>query len=295
MNSTYAVVWMFLHFLFDGTSIIALIYIIIRWCRLSRPLKYNFRFPRHSRLASRQRNIQRELIALSDISPNSMAKTGERLAKNGGQSSQNKNVQECTTNERDGNLQQRMTFLQRPPNGALPTLPCQSGLNSTARSSRVANCPLPNARSVLNTGLSRSSDTATTSFIEESNNTSRPCVSNPNAIHIAPRHVTSNGSNQEACDENDNGCCWTLKPSCTVARPTYLEEMTRMRLERLRLWCIICMAVMCYAVNHLPVLVSVKVTIVLFIYIITEGPISICCYKIVFSETQRNFNFAIFQ
>ena len=290
INSTYALVRIILHFFFYGPSIIALIFIIFRWCRLSKPPKYNFRFPRHSRLASRHQNINTELIALSDISPNSIAKIGKRLANSGGQSSANKNIQKCTTNEREGNLQQKITFLQLPPKDAtlcaLPTLPCKSGPNSIFKSSSVASCALPNATSALDTALSSSSGTATTSFIDEPNSTPRSCVSNPNDIKIAPRHVTRNVSNQEACDENDtaagnssaeNGCCWTLKPSCmstssplmhnkprTVARLTYLEGTTRMRLERLRLPCIISIVVMCYPVDHLPVLVSVQVTILLF-------------------------------
>jgi len=209
----------------------------------------------------------------------------------------------------DGKLQLKMTFVPPPPKttslDALPALSCTSGLSSIVKSSSDANCFLPNANSALHTAFPNSPGPVTGSPTDKSTDTLTSCVAVSSYNHTAPKSLTNSGSNYETYDRNyvatgtgntEDGCRWTSESSYIststsstnsrapcLARQTSREEGVMMGHEDLRLPSVISLVVLCYAVNHLPVLVSLQVylaTFLLFNYItLLKDPFSCVVLK----------------
>ncbi|GFG40257.1 hypothetical protein Cfor_10079, partial [Coptotermes formosanus] len=180
----------------------------------------------------------------------------------------------------DGKLQPKMTFVPPPPKtislDALPHLSCNSGLNSIVKSSSDANCFLPTANGALPTVFPNSSGPVTGSSTDKSTDTLKSCVAISNYNHTAPKSLTTSGSNYETYDRNyaatgagntEDGCRWTSESSYIststsstnsrapcLARQTSREEGVLMGHGDLRLPSVISVVVLCYALNHLPVL-----------------------------------------
>jgi hypothetical protein len=131
----------------------------------------------------------------------------------------------------------------------------------------------------LPTAFPNSSGPVTGSSTNKSTGTLKSCVATSSYNHIAHKSLTTSGSSYETYDRNyaatgigntEDGCRWTSEPSCIststtstnsrvpcLQRQTSREEEVMMGHEDLRLPSVICVAVVCYGLNHLPVLVSV--------------------------------------
>ncbi|KAJ9577584.1 hypothetical protein L9F63_005851, partial [Diploptera punctata] len=178
----------------------------------------------------------------------------------------------------DGKLQPTMTFVPPPPKttslDALPTLSCNNGFGNAVKSASDANCFRPNSNNAFHAVFPNSSS----HFTSTSTDTFKSCAIISNYNHTAPKSLTTNCSNyDETYDRNyggrgrngnnEDGCRWTSESSYIststsstnsrapcLARQAVREDEIVMGQEDLRLPSVVSVLVLCYAINHLPVL-----------------------------------------
>lgn len=183
----------------------------------------------------------------------------------------------------DGKLQPTKTYTTPPPKttslDALPTLSCSIGFGSASKSASDANCFRSNANSAFHTVFPNSSG----HVINSSNDTLKSCAVISSYNHTAPKSLTTSGSNYETYDRNcvapgngnaEDGCRWTSESSyiststsSTNSRAPCLarDDGVVVQQEDLRLSSVIPVLVLCYVINHLPVLVSGQEGVVIFL------------------------------
>jgi hypothetical protein len=304
MDRRYAILSITLHSLLDLASVFALIITLFSWCCLYRRQKSNISV---SSMTGSRGNQKRQLLtsssdlsAMSDVSLTSTARNGSSTIQNsGGRSGNVETSRRCTTSNGqfvNGLLASDLRYIDRgdgkpPPKAtsldALPTVSCSSGFGSDMKSASDVNCFRPNANSGFNAIFPNSSSQF--SSADKSTDTLKSCAVISNYSHSAPKSLTTNSSQ---CDglyghtyaaagsaNAEDGCRWTSESSyvststsstnsrapCLVSQS--VSEEVVIGQEDLRLLTVVCVVMLCYAINHLPVLVSTQhgvVTVVSF-------------------------------
>jgi hypothetical protein len=243
-----------------------------------------------------------DLSAMSDISVTSSARNGSSKTQNGGSGGRRNVETlsgKCTaidshltnglmvSNLRyiengDGKLHGTVAYATPPKTtslDALPTLSCSSGLGSGFKSASDANCFRPNANNACH-AFANTPGHVITSSIDKSTDNLKSCALISSCNHTAPLSLTTSGSTYETYDRNcvaagngstEDGCRWTSESSyiststsSTNSRAPCLarEDDVVVGHDDLRLSSVISLLVLCYVINHLPVLVSAQEVVV---------------------------------